>query len=400
MDSPESWKLFVGQVPRSMRLEELVVQFGVFGELQEVFVIKDQNTGMSKGCCFVRFRHRASAERCMEVLNDKIKFPGGSQVLQVSFTSQQQQPPTTTTTTTTAVGGGRVRSFQPAAKPSLSTSTTGDVPCLGGDVDSSPPVATTPSTQSPVYPKLFVGGLTHSTSELQLAQLFSHYGKVVEVIVLRFPNGQSKLSGFVKFSNDYEANLAIEGLTNRYSLPGSPRPLTVRLAAPTPTEHKLFVGHLPANFNEDQTSALFAKYGKVIEVHVMRDARTGLSKGSAFVKFASRGEAENAITGLNNSTAGLGGGDNPPSPLKVSFALSKLSSPLPSALPSSSSSASASPLAMSPSLSPMHAGSHHLLGISPVSPSHQYTTFYHPVSYFAPPPPPPPFTPPPPPILQ
>lgn len=168
-------------------------------------------------------------------------------------------------------------------------------------------------------PKLFVGGLTQHTTEDQLMQIFSHYGQVREVVILRYPNGQSKSSGFVKYSTEEEADVAVASLSNRYSIPGSARPLTVRYAGPTnnPPEHKLFVGHLPPNFDEAQTEQLFRAFGDVIEVHVMRDQR-GQTKGSAFVKFAQRPQAEAAIQALHGSTS-----LNPERPLKVSFALAK-----------------------------------------------------------------------------
>ena len=52
--------------------------------------------------------------------------------------------------------------------------------------------------------------------------------------------------------------------------------------------------------SEDDLRALFAPYGAVEEVTILRNA-DGLSRGCAFVKFKTRAEAQAAISALNNS---------------------------------------------------------------------------------------------------
>lgn len=44
----------------------------------------------------------------------------------------------------------------------------------------------------------------------------------------------------------------------------------------------------------------FSKYGEILESQVIKDARTGQSKGCAFVKFASMTNAEEAIKSLTS----------------------------------------------------------------------------------------------------
>lgn len=55
------------------------------------------------------------------------------------------------------------------------------------------------SSQSDPYEKLFVGGLSPSTTDEEFKMLFSKYGKVHEAIILRHANGTSKSAGFIKF---------------------------------------------------------------------------------------------------------------------------------------------------------------------------------------------------------
>jgi CUG-BP- and ETR3-like factor len=399
--SPESWKLFVGQIPRTMRHEEVVAQFSHFGEIQEVFIIRDANTGNSKGCCFVRYKSRASAELCIQMLNDKVVLPGAIHPLQVSYANQSlsnsnrlsragtsegetklfvgQLPQNLQDSdlanmfepygtvreafimrhheTGISKGAGFVRleadvanvqkaitdlngkifegsiapikvDFAHQRSSPMNTQRSMSIGMMPGRYSMHAPMlaypAAAPWYQLPLhmpprrtnsFPKLFVGGLTTHTSEAQLLQIFSHYGHVREVFILRDQSGQSKSSGFVKFATEDEANLAVASLSNRYSLPGSARPLSVRFAN-NPPENKLFVGYLPPQYDEAQTEQMFKPFGEVLEVHIMRDMR-GVTKGSAFVKFTERAHAEAAILALHGSTSY---GEKP---LKVSFAQPK-----------------------------------------------------------------------------
>jgi RNA recognition motif-containing protein len=77
---------------------------------------------------------------------------------------------------------------------------------------------------------IYVGNLPWSSTQDDLYQLFSQYGKVVsaEVIIDR-ETGRSRGFGFVKMDNDAEAQQAIETLNGAMH---ENRPLTVNEARP------------------------------------------------------------------------------------------------------------------------------------------------------------------------
>jgi RNA recognition motif-containing protein len=78
--------------------------------------------------------------------------------------------------------------------------------------------------------KLFVGGLSDSTSEDSLSEAFSKAGKVASVaIITHRDTGNSKGFGFVEMESDDDANKAIE-MYNGQVLDG--RELTVNEARP------------------------------------------------------------------------------------------------------------------------------------------------------------------------
>ena len=67
---------------------------------------------------------------------------------------------------------------------------------------------------------------------------------------------------------------------------------------------KLYVGNLPYDTGEAQLQDLFAQFGQVDSVRVMRDMATGRARGFAFVEMGSEDEAQRAVTGLNETQLG------------------------------------------------------------------------------------------------
>ncbi|MGF1682984.1 RNA recognition motif domain-containing protein [Photobacterium minamisatsumaniensis] len=65
----------------------------------------------------------------------------------------------------------------------------------------------------------------------------------------------------------------------------------------------LYVGNLPYRANESEVKTLFAEYGEVFAVRLMKDKRTGKRRGFGFVVINSK-DAEHAIDQLNNKEYG------------------------------------------------------------------------------------------------
>jgi len=88
------------------------------------------------------------------------------------------------------------------------------------------------------------------------------------------------------------------------------------------------VGMLSRLTNEADVQAMFAPYGTIQEVFVMRDA-DGKAKGSAFVKFSTLAEANNAIAMLDQKIRDK----DAPSNIQVRFAQSAKDKQAPAAAP-------------------------------------------------------------------
>jgi len=64
--------------------------------------------------------------------------------------------------------------------------------------------------------------------------------------------------------------------------------------------NKLFVGGISWDTNDESLKAFFSKVGEVVDAIIVKDKRTGKSKGFGFVTMSSEEEATKALETLNN----------------------------------------------------------------------------------------------------
>jgi len=86
----QSTKVFVGQIPHSYTDEEMRGIFSPYGEIKEVMILKDRQTGMPKGCGFVTYTTREEAQRAIDSVADKVKLPGTKRELIVKFAGKDK----------------------------------------------------------------------------------------------------------------------------------------------------------------------------------------------------------------------------------------------------------------------------------------------------------------------
>ena len=64
---------------------------------------------------------------------------------------------------------------------------------------------------------------------------------------------------------------------------------------------QIYAGNLPYKIKEDELKRLFEAHGEVSSVKIVTDRETGRSKGFGFVEMPNEGEANSAISQLNNA---------------------------------------------------------------------------------------------------
>merc|ERR1719414_5486 len=131
--------------------------------------------------------------------------------------------------------------------------------------------------------KVFVGGLSYSTTDEGLREYFSKFGTLVDSIVMKFRG-----FGFVTYADE---SMVDECQRNRpHEIDGT----MVETKRATPredankdysTNKKLFIGGLKDNITDEDLRTHFEKYGPVTKVEQMTDKQTGRKRGFGFVEF-------------------------------------------------------------------------------------------------------------------
>lgn len=174
LKDPDSIKLFVGQVPRSMSEEELKPIFSEFGQLYELLVLRDKATGNHKGCAFVTYCTLESAEKAQRALHGNKVLPGMSRPIQVKPANSDD-----------------------AAK---------------------------------LERKLFIGMISKQATEEDLMGMFSQFGEIEEQSILKDSDGNSKGCSFIKFKSAKDCHKAIRGMHHTLTMQGCSSPIVVKWA--------------------------------------------------------------------------------------------------------------------------------------------------------------------------
>ena len=189
----------MGNIPKAVTEVELKALFAGHGDLEEVYIMRDRASGESKGCAFIKYAEYESASAAIQELHQKHTMEGGVMALIVKFAD----PPKT------ATGPGPTFARPPAA--------------------GARPLPPQPQQEN----RLFLGSLSKSAGEKEVQALMEQYGQLEEVYLMRErPSGLSKCAAFVKFKRRHDAENAIAGLNQRYTMPGSAQPMICRWANP------------------------------------------------------------------------------------------------------------------------------------------------------------------------
>jgi RNA recognition motif-containing protein len=89
-----------------------------------------------------------------------------------------------------------------------------------------------PATNINAGYKLFVGQVPAVCTEEQLRPLFSQFGRLLEIKIMREPNGRSRGSAWVRYESEISAQRAIEALNEKHVVPPQTNALRVQFATP------------------------------------------------------------------------------------------------------------------------------------------------------------------------
>ncbi|XP_039047957.1 flowering time control protein FCA-like isoform X2 [Hibiscus syriacus] len=171
-------KLYVATVPKNATEESIRILFQEHGNVVEVIQPKDKKTGELHGYCFVKYAMVEEAERAIAALNNCYMFPGESTTIKVRYADAERDR-----------------------------------------------VGLLPD-------KLYVCCLNKQASRREVEEIFSPYGHVIDIYIVRGEHGEMRGCGFVQFSHREMAQAAIRGLSGIFTMKGCDQPLIVRFANP------------------------------------------------------------------------------------------------------------------------------------------------------------------------
>lgn len=152
--------------------------------------------------------------------------------------------------------------------------------------------------------KMFIGQIPKTMNETDLKKFLEDYGPIHDLNILRDRStGVSKGCAFVTFCTRKDALDAQMALHNLKVMPGLSHPIQMKPAdgqINSVEERRLFVGMLAKSYSEADVTMMFASFGTIDDCVVLKDAK-GDSKGCAFVTFASKACAQNAIRTMHHS---------------------------------------------------------------------------------------------------
>ncbi|XP_068303087.1 polyadenylate-binding protein 6-like [Pyrus communis] len=174
-----------------------------------------------------------------------------------------------------------------------------------------------PAQDESKFTNLFVKNLAEHVTEDLLRELFSQYGSVYSLAIMKDEKGKSKGFGFANFESPEEAKKAVEGMNG--ALLGSKHLFVGRAQKKAEREKflkckeemlnseikklksmNLYVKNLAESVDDIKLGEHCSAFGKILSAKVMRDGN-GMSRGFGFVCFSTLQEAAKALSNLNGA---------------------------------------------------------------------------------------------------
>ncbi|KAE8699907.1 senescence-associated family protein [Hibiscus syriacus] len=158
--------------------------------------------------------------------------------------------------------------------------------------------------------KLFVLNLPWSYTVADIKDLFGRCGNVKDVEIIKQKDGRNRNFAFVTMASGEEAQAAVDKLDSnevsgriirvefarRFKRPAPPSPQPTVPARET--RHKLFVSNLAWKVRSSHLREFFSPFN-LVSARVVFATPTGQSSGFGFVSFATKEEADAALSTLN-----------------------------------------------------------------------------------------------------
>ncbi|CAL8085884.1 unnamed protein product [Calicophoron daubneyi] len=147
---------------------------------------------------------------------------------------------------------------------------------------------------------LIINYIPRTVSDVDLSNLFASVGAIKSCRIIRDRSSGSSFGfGFCEYEEADAAHRAIARF-NGYRIADKVLKVSLaKLQGKLSQSSNLYVKNFPLSVTEEQLASEFGRFGKVLQCRILRDRDTDASKGSAYVLFENRCDAEAARKSLD-----------------------------------------------------------------------------------------------------
>eukprot|EP00298_Acanthocystis_sp_HF-20_P013927 c20564_g2_i2.p1 GENE.c20564_g2_i2~~c20564_g2_i2.p1 ORF type:complete len:373 (+),score=142.81 c20564_g2_i2:84-1202(+) len=249
-------KLFVGMLPKTITEEDVRSIFSQYGSVIDATVLREKN-GTGKGCAFVKYASRASADRAIKELNGVKKVEGAAGPLVVKYADTAKD---------------RQIKYQMQHTP---MSPFNQVPGMAGYLAT--------YGRGMGMPPQYGNGMPGPTP----------------AIPQQSPWGPGPSAPMPMMGNQMMGNQMMNN-----QMMGNQMPQQAPKSQEGPPGCNIFIYHVPPEFGDADLAIAFSSFGHVISSKVFIDKMTGMSKGFGFISYDNPTSAMNAIQAMNGFQIG------------------------------------------------------------------------------------------------
>ncbi|SBT77562.1 CUGBP Elav-like family member 1, putative [Plasmodium ovale] len=251
-------KLFIGSLPKNITEENIKDMFSPYGTVEEVFIMKDNSTGLGKGCSFVKFSYKEQALYAINSLNGKKTLEGCVRPVEVRFA-------------------------EPKSSKQSQISLTLQ-PMQGAPHGISPqPHVSSPNNIN--YGNNFGVNNNYPRQVGAWKEYYSGEGRPY------YYNEQTNTTQW-EMPKEFE-NIFMNNSPNMHGLSDSSGPPGANL----------FIFHVPNEWQQADLIQAFSPFGELLSARIATEKNTGRNRGFAFVSYENIESAAAAISQMNGFMA-------------------------------------------------------------------------------------------------
>lgn len=285
----DTHKLFIGMIPKLASEDEIRHVFAQFGDIDEIYILRNQISGQSKGCAFLKFSERDAALAAISHVHEQYTMEGGNSALVVKFADSRRQRMNRARTQAAAANTNAYWQMPPGATIPFSQLQQMQQQYMQQLQQYAGAPGNAANAYGMYYNPYQYGNPSAAYGNLQNGAYDDSSAQEAALEFIPPPMVQTSFSA--------ESTPRRSGSTS--SDPGCP---TGQLEGPVGAN--LFIYHLPYDLTDADLATAFSPFGTVLSAKVYMDKNTGESKGFGFVSYDAPGAADAAIASMNGFQIG------------------------------------------------------------------------------------------------